>query len=872
MEAGYYGARRMKTTGVSPNLLRFLLGLYVLASFSYWLTGTLDDWTRLHHPEQHVQAPFAYDNDTRVINKLQLEARKAGVPEGATLESLNGVPYSGSVWNEIINTAHADDMMDVGFTRKDGSQGTATITLTAMPPLAPFIPRMVLWVEEIILVFVVVLICLGMGYWVVLAKPADKIAWLLLVLLTFPSVFFLKGHGFGTGVSAVFREFWFQTLQYVVTPALFLFGIYFPERSRIDIKLPWLKWVVLVPFLACAAILFPVVYGEHFGSGNGAALVHASTWAEKVVNFLALAYVLLFLTFTLDKLRSASTEDARRRLRVLTAGMSVGLGALLTVFVLLPHFGITPERHNLIWVIYVGIFLFLAAPFSLVYVVLVQRAMDVRILLRMGARYALAKATLWAVQYVLLAVVAIELLLPIMGKKQTDTSSLVGPLIFFGLVILLRMGLHKRIQRWLDRRFFREAYDAERVLNELAEEVRRYTETEPLLETVARCVADTLHVDQIAMLLRRGEYFVLQQSIGISAGGTLTLPLQSSAVRYLTNSNVPARLYREDPDAWYLMAGTAERYALDKMNAELLLPLPGRNRMMGVMALGPKRSEAAYSSADMKLLQALASQTGLALEVSELARSLASEAAQRERVNREMEIAREVQERLFPQEMPELPGAKIAGYCRPALGVGGDYYDVIDLGDGRVGLAVGDVSGKGISAALLMASLRASLRGVTLDGPRDFAKLMHKVNRLVYEASASNRYATFFFASYDPATRRLECVNAGHNPPVLLRGEETIRLEAGGPVVGLLPFAPYTEQTLTLEPGDLLILFTDGISEAMTKTDEEWGEERMIAAARASLRKQANVVLDDLFAAADAFTAGAPQHDDMTLLVLKLES
>jgi sigma-B regulation protein RsbU (phosphoserine phosphatase) len=237
-----------------------------------------------------------------------------------------------------------------------------------------------------------------------------------------------------------------------------------------------------------------------------------------------------------------------------------------------------------------------------------------------------------------------------------------------------------------------------------------------------------------------------------------------------------------------------------------------------------------------------------------------------------MEIAREVQERLFPQEMPELPGAKIAGFCRPALGVGGDYYDVIDLGDGRVGLAVGDVSGKGISAALLMASLRASLRGVTLDGPRDFAKLMHKVNRLVYEASASNRYATFFFASYDPATRKLECVNAGHNPPVLLRGQETIRLEADGPVVGLLPTAPYSEQSLILQPGDLLILYTDGISEAMTRDDEEWGEERMIVAARASIHKPADDVLDDLFDAADAFTAGAPQHDDMTVLLLKLES
>src|SRR6202044_2528938 len=128
-----------------------------------------------------------------------------------------------------------------------------------------------------------------------------------------------------------------------------------------------------------------------------------------------------------------------------------------------------------------------------------------------------------------------------------------------------------------------------------------------------------------------------------------------------------------------------------------------------------------------------------------------------------------------------------------------------DLGDGRLGLAVGDVSGKGISAALLMASLRASLRGVTLDNPRDFAKLMDKVNRLVYEASASNRYATFFFSAFDPVTLVLECVNPGHNAPLVLRrkpggGSEILRLEADGPVVGLLPFAPYTEQSLQLQP------------------------------------------------------------------------
>jgi sigma-B regulation protein RsbU (phosphoserine phosphatase) len=443
-------------------------------------------------------------------------------------------------------------------------------------------------------------------------------------------------------------------------------------------------------------------------------------------------------------------------------------------------------------------------------------------------------------------------------RRVPQPSDVWAALVFLVLIIALRFGVGKRLEQWLDRRFFREAYNAEVMLNELSDEVRRFTETKPLLETVARTVCDTLHIRQIAMLLRHGDAFHLEQALGFSADSTLALPAQASSIRYLSNSNEPARLYRDDPDAWYLMAGTAERRALDLLNAELLVPLPGRNRLMGVMALGPKRSEAAWSRTDLQVLQTVARQTGLALEVSELAHSLATEAAQRERVNREMEIAREVQERLFPQEMPDIVDASLAGACRAALGVGGDYYDVFSLEDGRLGLAIGDVSGKGISAALLMASLRASLRGVSLNSPRNFADLMHKINVLVYEASASNRYATFFFAAYDPKTRRLECVNAGHNPPVLLRNGEVIRLEAGGPVVGLLPLAPYLEQALTLEPGDLLLLYTDGISEAMTHDDEEWGEDRMIEAATKVRAKDAAEVLRALFAACDKFTAGVP--------------
>src|SRR6202043_1542593 len=180
-----------------------------------------------------------------------------------------------------------------------------------------------------------------------------------------------------------------------------------------------------------------------------------------------------------------------------------------------------------------------------------------------------------------------------------------------------------------------------------------------------------------------------------------------------------------------------------------------------------------------------AAQTALALEVARLTTAIGREMVQRERLNRELEIAREVQEHLFPQRLPPVPGLDYCGRCRPAREVGGDYYDFLELPGGKLGIAIGDVSGKGVGAALMMASLEASLRALA-SVVEDPADLMARVNRLVYQASSSNRYATLFYAEYDPATRRLSYVNAGHNPPIVLRNNagfcQVLRLEAGGSV------------------------------------------------------------------------------------------
>ncbi|HKD09214.1 MAG TPA: PP2C family protein-serine/threonine phosphatase [Bryobacteraceae bacterium] len=265
-------------------------------------------------------------------------------------------------------------------------------------------------------------------------------------------------------------------------------------------------------------------------------------------------------------------------------------------------------------------------------------------------------------------------------------------------------------------------------------------------------------------------------------------------------------------------------------------------------------------------------QTALAQEVARLTTAIGRETAQRERLNRELEIAREVQEDLFPQRLPVVPGLDYSGQCRPAREVGGDYYDFLELSNGRLGIAIGDVSGKGVGAALMMASLEASLRALA-PVVNDPAELIERVSALVYQASSASRYATLFYCLYDPASRCLSYVNAGHNPPVVLRssGEsfQVFRLETGGPVVGLFRHG-YDCGSFSHEAGDLLVLFTDGVSESMNARFEEWGEGRMIELARECYGLPAPEVLRKILSAAQGFAAGASQHDDMTLVVVRV--
>jgi sigma-B regulation protein RsbU (phosphoserine phosphatase) len=351
------------------------------------------------------------------------------------------------------------------------------------------------------------------------------------------------------------------------------------------------------------------------------------------------------------------------------------------------------------------------------------------------------------------------------------------------------------------------------------------------------------------------------------------IPAESVTVNRLRNQQ-HALVQFDNADSWVQLTAGAERRSLEALQPELLLSLSLNEQILGIMSLGPKQSEEPFSTTDIRLLDSVAAQTGLALENGRLTAAVAAEVAARAKQTRDIEIARDVQQRLFPQEYPPIPGLDYAGACRAALGVGGDYYDFIPLSKTRLGIAIGDVSGKGIPASLLMATLRAYLRGAqTIHHQADLTEVMRNLNKLVYESSEANRYATLFYGELDVTSRALTYVNAGHNPPMVFRQSDTVRevlrLDTGGTVIGLMEDSVYRQDCVTLATGDVLVAFTDGISEAMNAADEEWGEERLMDAVRPNRTLTARTLIERLITSADKFAAAAPQHDDMTLLVVR---
>ncbi len=252
--------------------------------------------------------------------------------------------------------------------------------------------------------------------------------------------------------------------------------------------------------------------------------------------------------------------------------------------------------------------------------------------------------------------------------------------------------------------------------------------------------------------------------------------------------------------------------------------------------------------------------------------TLIDEQRQLQRLEHELAIAREVQAQLFPTEKPAVQGVEIEAVCRPARVVSGDYYDFLPLGPGRLGLALADISGKGISAALIMASLQAALRSQALfngRSPGSTAEIVARLNQHLFRSTSADRYATFFYGVYDAQTHRLEYTNAGHPAPFCITGEKVQRLSVGGTVLGLFDDRRYESQVIEVPPGSLLIAYSDGLTEAEDPDGRELGEQRLLDVALRLRQETARVVLKNVLEMVDRWTGPVEQMDDITIIVAR---
>lgn len=260
----------------------------------------------------------------------------------------------------------------------------------------------------------------------------------------------------------------------------------------------------------------------------------------------------------------------------------------------------------------------------------------------------------------------------------------------------------------------------------------------------------------------------------------------------------------------------------------------------------------------------------LTLVYEHMRHQIEREASERGRLEQEMSIARDIQMELLPRTFPRIPGLDMFAFTVPARHVGGDCYDVIDLGDGRLAVTIGDVSGKGTPAAILMANVQAAVRALSESGV-PAAQLIARVNRLVHTFTEESAFITFFYCVLDTRTGDVCYVNAGHNPPSILRadgGKEL--LDRGGLVIGILPGADYEEGHTILGPGDGLVLYTDGITEAANAEEEMFGEERLEMVLREHRHESAREIEEHVYSGIRSFVGTAAQSDDLTMVVVKL--
>jgi serine phosphatase RsbU (regulator of sigma subunit) len=581
----------------------------------------------------------------------------------------------------------------------------------------------------------------------------------------------------------------------------------------------------------------------------------------------------VFAGFIFLAQKHISTTDPieKRQTRLVLWGSGIGLFSFLLLVLIAMIFNEWLRRAGDVYIISLLIFVFsalLLSPLSFAYSFGKYRLLEVEGKIRRGTRYLVITLILLVVFYGLIYLIS-EFLMNILGIAGRTPAVIVALFMALGFAPTQR-----RIQAWLERKIYPDRVRLRAMLSDFLRTSLIATDKKSFWTELEERLKEALRVDTAYPIIRAAGN---GQLIHWTGSATPFNPEGDFIGKITQWGNRP--VMRDELEASKKANLTAEeRDWMNQNRIALILPMVVRSQLIGFLGIGSKTEQKDFEIADFEILQSLASQMAVAGENI----MLLEESVEKRRLESELSLARRVQEGMLPQEIPDVPGISIAAKSRFCTEVAGDYYDVITVGDGRIVMAIGDVSGKGAGAALLMSNMQASFRtavgiemkaGLPKGRPSEevsLASIVANINELICRNSQPEQFITFFVCVYDGRSKNLSYVNAGHNPPLVARKEEIVELGEGGLILGAMPGSIYGQETIQLSAGDMLLLYTDGASEAANAQGEMYGEDRIKLFIKEHREQSPQILLQSLEQDVINFAGDPKLTDDFTLLAAKI--
>ncbi len=732
-------------------------------------------------------------------------------------------------------------MFDIEFLHDDSVYVTTIATHTIPPAL-----QVQVW-TVVILRTLIVIGLITVGIWAYLRRPhSSAVLTLSLFCFTLAAEMTVS---FGT-ISDVYAGFNLPMWLIIGTASLAAFSsplwlklqLLFPRRNPTYARHRLLFNLLI--FLPTALIIFSTVSGRISNILPG--LIVRTL-------IIGLGYFLLIRNH-----RMTNVKLEKRQTRLVILGSAPGLVIYTLFFWTVVLFGEWYLGLPVVSRILITNFIFLlmlGVPITLGFAIGKYRLLHLEGRLKRGTRFVAVNFSLLVV-FAAVLWVFVELVLSRVGLYSQNAILVTG--IVLAMVF---MWAQKKIRHRIEEYFYPERVKLRRLMKDFLASSMVRAEGEGFWKELEKRLADGLSAERIYPVIRvDGKGFF---------SGDLTEPTP-----FIPGDEFLKRLEAKDNPLVFdemiasgkIILSPEQRDWFIRRKSAILLPLVTTSGLMGFLVISTKTNGEDFTAEELELLQSFSAQTALVAENLELL----GEKLQKEKLEEQLRVARSIQEGLLPQRIPRVPGLEIAPLIKFCLDVAGDYYDVIRLEDGRVVLSIGDVSGKGVGAALIMANLQASLRTTQAMGARLYESAT-KINRIVYENTPPEMFITFFMICIDPVKKCVRYVNAGHNPPFLIKNDGTVKtLSTGGLLFGVTENAIYEEGELQLENGDIVLMYTDGVSEAMDSSEEEFGEKRIASLAA----KNRALSLPDLLALIERsvkhFHGDDHYADDFTLLAARI--